>query len=71
MMNCRSGAPSMAKASVNPEVNNLRGKVVQRFDQAGLITSDDYDFKGNLLSSQRQLAREYKSTLELVRGRAP
>ena len=48
----------------NPEAKNQRGKVVQLFDQAGVVTSDDYDFKGNLLSSQRQLAREYKTTLD-------
>jgi RHS repeat-associated protein len=40
----------------NPEATNLRGKVVQLFDQAGVVTSDDYDFKGNLRRSQRQLA---------------
>ena len=54
----------------NPEANNLRGKVVQLFDQAGVVTSDDYDFKGNLLRSQRQLAQEYKTTPELVGYRA-
>lgn len=48
----------------NPEVNNLRGQVVQLFDQAGVVTSDDYDFKGNLLSSRRQLAQAYKITLD-------
>jgi RHS repeat-associated protein len=48
----------------DPEANNLRGQVVQLFDQAGLVTSDDYDFKGNLLSSRRQLAQEYKTTLD-------
>ena len=48
----------------DPEASNLRGKVVQVFDQAGVIASDDYDFKGNLLSSRRQLAREYKATLD-------
>jgi RHS repeat-associated protein len=48
----------------NPEANNLRAQVVQLFDQAGVVTSDDYDFKGNLLRSQRQLAREYKTTLD-------
>jgi RHS repeat-associated protein len=48
----------------NPEANNLRGQVVQLFDQAGVVTSDDYDFKGNLLRSQRQLAREYRTTLD-------
>src|SRR4029453_17832536 len=29
----------------------------------GIVTSDDYDFKGNLLGSQRQLAQGYKTTL--------
>jgi hypothetical protein len=48
----------------NPEAGNLRGQVVQLFDQAGVVTSDEYDFKGNLLRSQRQLAREYKTTLD-------
>jgi RHS repeat-associated protein len=38
--------------------------VVEVFDQAGIVTSDDYDFKGNPLGSQRQLAQEYKSTLD-------
>ncbi|MGH9895363.1 MAG: SpvB/TcaC N-terminal domain-containing protein, partial [bacterium] len=40
----------------NPEASNLCGKVVQLFDQAGVVTTDEYDFKGNLLQSQRQLA---------------
>lgn len=48
----------------NPETNNLRGQVVQFSDQAGVVTSDDYDFKGNLLSSRRQLAQEYNTTLD-------
>jgi len=48
----------------NPEASNLRGKVVQLFDQAGVVTSDDYDFKGNLRCSQRQLAQEYKKILD-------
>jgi RHS repeat-associated protein len=48
----------------NPEDNNLRGKVIRLFDQAGVVTSEDYDFKGNLRSSRRQLAREYKNTLD-------
>ncbi|MFQ5757863.1 MAG: RHS repeat-associated core domain-containing protein, partial [Acidiferrobacterales bacterium] len=46
-----------------PEAHNLRGQVVQLFDQAGVVTTDPYDFKGNLLSSRRQLAQEYKTTL--------
>lgn len=38
-----------------PEANNLRGKLVELFDQAGVITSDRYDFKGNPLGGARQL----------------
>ena len=47
----------------NPETKNIRGKVYQIFDQAGTVISDEYDFKGNLLCSRRQLAVEYKDTL--------
>ena len=47
----------------NPEASNLRSKIVQLLDQAGVITSDEHDFKGNSLRSQRQLAQEYKATL--------
>ncbi|MGH8491098.1 MAG: RHS repeat domain-containing protein [Gammaproteobacteria bacterium] len=52
----------------NPEASNLRGKVVQLFDQAGVVTTEDYDFKGNLLQNRRQLAREYKATLDWFAG---
>ena len=36
------------------------------FDQAGVVTSEAYDFKGNLLRSQRQLAHDYKDDARLV-----
>ncbi|MEO6936485.1 MAG: RHS repeat-associated core domain-containing protein, partial [Collimonas sp.] len=48
----------------HPESKNLRTKVVQVMDQAGVVRSEDYDFKGNLLHSERQLAREYKRSLD-------
>ena len=48
----------------NPEAGNRRGQVVQLFDQAGVVTSDEYDFKGNQLLSRRQLAAAYKTTLD-------
>jgi RHS repeat-associated protein len=38
-----------------PENANLRGKVYQLYDAAGVATSPAYDFKGNLLQSVRQL----------------
>jgi len=48
----------------DPETTNLRGKVVQLFDQAGVVRNGAYDFKGNLLRSGRQLAQEYKQALD-------
>jgi hypothetical protein len=41
-------------ADVAAKAANLRGKVFQQFDGAGAITSNQYDFKGNLLSGSRQ-----------------
>jgi YD repeat-containing protein len=43
---------------------NLRGKAYQVFDGAGAATSEAYDFKGNLLQSSRQLAKEYKQRMD-------
>ncbi|GHO98832.1 hypothetical protein KSF_088800 [Reticulibacter mediterranei] len=45
----------------SPATRNLRGKVYQTFDCAGVVTSDEYDFKGNLLHSSRQLTVDYKN----------
>ena len=58
------GRTAYGETQPDPEDNNLRGKVVELFDQAGVVTTDSHDFKGNLLSSQRQLAQEYKTTLD-------
>jgi RHS repeat-associated protein len=52
----------------SPEANNLRGKPLQVFDQAGVVTSDQYDFKGNPLRGRRQLAQAYKTTLDWSRA---
>lgn len=58
------GRTVYGETQLGPEANNLRTRMVQLFDQAGVVTTDDYDFKGNLLRSQRQLAQQYKSTLD-------
>jgi RHS repeat-associated protein len=50
----------------SPDADNLRGKVVEVRDQAGIVVTDAYDFKGNLRSSSRQLAQEYRATLNWV-----
>jgi RHS repeat-associated protein len=34
---------------------NLRGELYLQFDQAGVVSNERYDFKGNLLRSSRQL----------------
>ena len=47
-----------------PEANNLRGQIVAVFDQAGVVTHDAFDFKGNLSRSHRQLAVEYRRTID-------
>jgi RHS repeat-associated protein len=52
------------EALPDPETANLRGRAFQLFEQAGTLLTDDYDFKGNLRRSIRQLAREYKATLD-------
>ena len=40
---------------------NLRGRPAQLFDAAGVVTNEAYDFKGNLLSTTRQLAATVES----------
>ena len=41
------------------EARNLRTRVARQYDGAGITTNEAYDFKGNLLAAQRQLAAEY------------
>jgi RHS repeat-associated protein len=42
------------------EARNHRTRVYQGCDQAGVVLNLGYDFKGNLLQTARQLARDYK-----------
>ncbi|HKY21466.1 MAG TPA: SpvB/TcaC N-terminal domain-containing protein [Vicinamibacterales bacterium] len=41
--------------------HNLRGKPAQLFDGAGVVTNEAFDFKGNLLSTTRQLATAFRN----------
>lgn len=43
---------------------NLRGRAFMHFDQAGVLTSERHDFKGNLLAGSRRLAREYRAPID-------
>ena len=58
------GRTVYGEVRTDAEARNLRGKVVEVRDQAGVVTRDDYDFKGNLLASRRQLAQVYKTVLD-------
>lgn len=52
-----------AKERAFNQAQNRIGEVREQYDGAGKITFDSFDFKGNLLESTRELATEYKQTL--------
>jgi RHS repeat-associated protein len=45
-------------------VRNLKTRVYQVYDGAGVVTNDAYDFKGNLVRSMRELLTDYKSAVD-------
>ncbi len=49
------------EGQVNDTDLNLRTRVVKQYDCAGVVTNERYDFKGNLLSGNRQLATDYQN----------
>ncbi|MEM9905453.1 MAG: SpvB/TcaC N-terminal domain-containing protein [Cyanobacteria bacterium P01_D01_bin.44] len=50
---------------------NLRGHVYQQYDGAGVVTNEQFDFKGNLEQSSRRLATEYKARVDWSRIELP
>ncbi|HEU5367013.1 MAG TPA: RHS repeat-associated core domain-containing protein, partial [Ktedonobacterales bacterium] len=56
------GRTIYGETQATPEAQNLRGHVYQVDDEAGIVTSDAYDFKGNLLHTIRQLVSDYMHT---------
>ncbi len=48
----------------NTESLNLRGQVFQQYDGAGVVTSELFDYKGNLMQSNRRLALEYRQIVD-------
>jgi RHS repeat-associated protein len=52
------------EAHPNAEALNLRGKLFQHYDGAGVVTNERYDFKGNLRHSNRRLTVEYKQQVD-------
>lgn len=62
------GSTAYGETQPDAEVNNLRGRVVRVSDQAGTVTTDACDFKGNVVATSRRLAREYKSIVDWSRS---
>jgi RHS repeat-associated protein len=40
---------------------NLRARIAKQFDEAGLLTNKQFDFKANLVSASRQLLADYRA----------
>jgi len=59
-----TGRTEYGEGTANPEALNLRWKVIEVRDQAGILNSDEYDFKGNLVRSRRQISQTYDRTLD-------
>jgi hypothetical protein len=51
------------ESQANWETANLRAKPFQISDGAGVVTTPEYDFKGNPLRSERQLLRNYQDAV--------
>ncbi len=48
----------------SPEAQNLRGKPIRHYDEAGALKSESYDFKGNPLETQRRLAQAFTAATD-------
>lgn len=45
------------------KAKNMKGQIYQIYDQAGVITIKDVDFKGNASQADRKLTKEYKQNV--------
>ncbi len=52
----------------DPEITNHRMKPWKVYDGAGVVVSDSFDFKGNLLTSTRQLLQVYKTQVNWLQN---
>lgn len=50
------------EAHPDTAAKNLRGRVFQVYDSAGVVTHAAFDFQGDLKETTRQLLRDYKAT---------
>lgn len=54
------------EAEPNPELKNLRGKLIRHYDTAGLVENANFDFKGSPLSTTRKLFAKYKELVNWI-----
>ncbi|MCC6528611.1 MAG: toxin, partial [Polyangiaceae bacterium] len=54
------------EAHADAATNYLRGKLVARYDQSGVLLTESFDFKGNLLAQTRRLATGYENLVDWV-----
>ncbi len=65
-----AGAEELAELTVygegiaNPTVKNHRGRVYEQHDGAGRVRFVEYDFKGNVAETSRQLALAYQTLVD-------
>lgn len=52
-----------ADAIPEAQERNLRGQVYHHYDPSGVMTSQRFDFKGNLLVATRRLAADYQAAM--------
>lgn len=52
------------EGQANDTTLNLRTRVFQHFDDAGILSIGSYDFKGNALATTRQFAQDYKGLVD-------
>jgi len=54
------------ETETNPELKNLRGQVIRRYDTGGLMEMPEYDFKGQPKSTTRKLFKNYKGVVDWI-----
>ncbi|EXA32194.1 hypothetical protein FOVG_16566 [Fusarium oxysporum f. sp. pisi HDV247] len=47
-----------------PEEANARARIVEVRDQAGITSTESYDFKGNMLRTRHRFAKNYRNTID-------
>jgi RHS repeat-associated protein len=67
-----NGVERLAERTVYGEnqgdTNNHRTRVYQIFDGAGVVTNENYDFKGNLMRSKRELLPDYQQDVDWLQN---